>query len=859
MVHKSQVSSPGGSGSGTVTNVAMTGDGVIFETSVTGSPITSSGTLIPSLINQSANTVFAGPSTSPNKMPSFRSLVATDMPIGINAINIADGTVSNTEFEYINSLNSNAQTQLDNKVPYTGANTDVNLGTNSITAFNFSGSSSGTNTGDQTISLTGDATGNGTESITLTLATVNTNTGTWGNATQASVVVLNGKGLVTGASNVTITPAISSVTGLGTGIATALSINIASAGAPVLFNGAGGTPSSITLTNGTGTASGLTAGTVTTNANLTGDITSVGNATTLATVNSNVGTFGTASNVFTGTVNAKGLITAASNTAIQITESQVTNLTTDLAAKQSTTLTSGHILVGNISNVATDIAMSGDATLNNSGNILLSTVNSNVGIFGSSTAIPSFTTGGKGLIVAASTNPVIAPAGTLTGATLATNVVNSSLTSFGAGPTISLPVIDNTKLGYTTTTTAAGTTTLTSASNYQQFFTGSTTQTVVLPVTSTLALGEGYRIVNNSTGVVTVQSSGANAILAMVANSEAIFTVILASGTTVASWSAEYTGFTSVTGTGANVLAVSPTFTTPALGTPSSGILTNCTGTASGLTAGTVTTNANLTGAITSSGNATSLGSFSSANLASALTDETGSGAAVFATSPMLVAPLYVKESTSTTSTANGITIEQASTGDAILQYLLTGSTRYQCGIDNSNADSYTEGFNSSLGTTPNRIVSTAGEQTMPLQPSFLAYNSVFRSAVTGNGTSYLLIFNTEVFDQNNDFDGASTFTAPITATTYGFKVGLLMGGILITHTSYLLVIVTSNRTYEVSAGNPGTMRDGNGNMIINASISADMDIGDTAYCYMLVSGSTQVINIGNAATDTFFTGSLIC
>lgn len=52
--------------------------------------------------------------------------------------------------------------------------------------------------------------------------------------------------------------------------------------------------------------------------------------------------------------------------------------------------------------------------------------------------------------------------------------------------------------------------------------------------------------------------------------------------------------------------------------------------------AATVTTNANLTGAITSVGNATSLGSFSSANLAGALTDETGTGVVVFSASPAL-------------------------------------------------------------------------------------------------------------------------------------------------------------------------------------------------------------------------------
>jgi hypothetical protein len=45
----------------------------------------------------------------------------------------------------------------------------------------------------------------------------------------------------------------------------------------------------------------------------------------------------------------------------------------------------------------------------------------------------------------------------------------------------------------------------------------------------------------------------------------------------------------------------------PALGTPASGVLTNCTGTASGLTAGNVTTNANLTGDVTSTGNATTI------------------------------------------------------------------------------------------------------------------------------------------------------------------------------------------------------------------------------------------------------------
>lgn len=96
------------------------------------------------------------------------------------------------------------------------------------------------------------------------------------------------------------TVALGSVTGLGTGVATALAIAVGSAGGPVTFNGALGTPSSGILTNCTGTASGLTAGTVTTNANLTGDVTSSGsNATTIA---AGAVSLSKMANVATGTV-----------------------------------------------------------------------------------------------------------------------------------------------------------------------------------------------------------------------------------------------------------------------------------------------------------------------------------------------------------------------------------------------------------------------------------------------------------------------------------------------------------------------------------------------------------------------------
>jgi len=100
--------------------------------------------------------------------------------------------------------------------------------------------------------------------------------------------------------------------------------------------------------------------------------------------------------------------------------------------------------------------------------------------------------------------------------------------------------------GYTTTATAAGTTTLTAASTTTQFFTGATTQTIVLPVTSTLVLGAAFSIHNNSTGDLTVNSSGGNLVATVTANTTCLFTCILITGTTAASWDSDFTGFTSL-------------------------------------------------------------------------------------------------------------------------------------------------------------------------------------------------------------------------------------------------------------------------------------------------------------------------
>jgi hypothetical protein len=116
-------------------------------------------------------------------------------------------------------------------------------------------------------------------------------------------------------------------------------------------------------------------------------------------------------------------------------------------------------------------------------------------------------------------------------------------------------------LGYTSTATAAGTTVLTSTSSQYQLFTGTLAETITLPVTSTLGTGWSFHIVNNSTGSLTVNSSGGNLVTTIISGLTAMVTCIGTTLTTAADWEAGFTDFQSITGTGSVVLGTAPTIT----------------------------------------------------------------------------------------------------------------------------------------------------------------------------------------------------------------------------------------------------------------------------------------------------------
>jgi hypothetical protein len=135
------------------------------------------------------------------------------------------------------------------------------------------------------------------------------------------------------------------------------------------------------------------------------------------------------------------------------------------------------------------------------------------------------------------------------------------------------------------------------------------------------------------------------------------------------------TAMTDETGTGLLVFNTSPTLVTPILGTVTSGNISACTSTSMVMvspilgtpTSGTLTNCTGLPIGTGVSGLAANVATFlatpSSANLAAALTDETGTGANVFANTPTLITPILGTPTSGTLTSCTGLPLTTGVTG----------------------------------------------------------------------------------------------------------------------------------------------------------------------------------------------------
>lgn len=337
----------------------------------------------------------------------------------------------------------------------------------------------------------------------------------------------------------------------------------------VVQGGALGTPASGTATNLSGTAASLTAGSVTTNANLTGHVTSTGNAAVL-------GSFTTAQ---LNTAISDGSINAAQEGTALLSTGEVGG-TKFLREDGDNTCSWQTIAGGGDALVANGLDQFAATTSAELAGVISNETGSGALVFGTS---PTLVTPALGTPASGVATNLTGTAASLTAGSVTTNAnLTGDVTSSGNATTIATDAVDIAMLS--ASGTADGTT----------FLRGDNTW-----------------------------SAPAGGGDALVANGLDQF---------AATTSLEFKGVISdETGSGAVVFATSPTLVTPALGTPASGVATNLTGTAASLTAGGVTTNANLTGHITSTGNAAILGSFTTAQLNTAISDNsvaTGGGTA---------------------------------------------------------------------------------------------------------------------------------------------------------------------------------------------------------------------------------------
>ena len=375
-------------------------------------------------------------------------------------------------------------------------------------------------------------------------------------------------------------------------------------------------------------------------------------------------------------------------------------------------------------------------------------INSNVDISGTLnvSGISSFVglaTFGNGLRVVSGV--------TTLGVTTATNITAQNLYVSGIGTIINGTITNLT--GTAVTYTNGTITNLTGTSGTITTFNSTTGNITNLTNTNLNVTGIGTIATLNATGIGVTNFTVYNALSVGGISTFTNGPVLIGSGTSTgtASQRLQVTGGTYVSGN-LGIGSTNPTSKLHVIGDARiTGVVTATTfvGALTG-TASSTTNIPNLTGAITSVNKTTSLGSFTSANLAAALTDETGSGANVFATSPTLVTPVLgaasatsinssgiITASTFSGNLANTLTLATSGTG-------LSGSTTF----NNSGASSFTVTSNATSNNTNSTIVArdssgnfSAGTITANLTGTASSTTNIpnLTGAITSNNTTTTL------------------------------------------------------------------------------------------------------------------------
>lgn len=135
--------------------------------------------------------------------------------------------------------------------------------------------------------------------------------------------------------------------------------------------------------------------------------------------------------------------------------------------------------------------------------------------------------------------------------------------------------------------------------------------------------------------------------------------------------------------------------------------------------------------------------------------------------------------------------------------------------------------------------------------------NAVVVNNVTGDGTTYTVIFDNVHFDNVGNYNSSTgIFTALVTGK-YLFGTNVTLFGVIVTNNNVLLNINQIGKTNQYSNFNPFPIVNGNSETTINASTMINMTAGDTVQITVRVDGnSTKNVGIagdGNGAYSYFY------
>jgi len=140
-----------------------------------------------------------------------------------------------------------------------------------------------------------------------------------------------------------------------------------------------------------------------------------------------------------------------------------------------------------------------------------------------------------------------------------------------------------------------------------------------------------------------------------------------------------------------------------------------------------------------------------------------------------------------------------------------------------------------------------SGYLSAAVQPLFLASETLGPANVTGDGTTYSVVFNNEIHDRSASYvPGTGIFTAPVTSNAYSFTFQVHMAPLLAGHAYGNAQLSTTARNYYTEFIDPYTMSFNNGQLVTlqGAFNGVTMTVGQTARIDIFVGGSTKTIGL---------------